>query len=203
MRRAAARVASRRGSSTTIRRSESHASSSSASGTSVVLPAPGGATSTARRRSASAARSASKVSVTGRSGSAGPGPGGTLSRWRASRRTGPGRQAPGSWVPASWWSVRSLRRRCATRPSSSPGRRPRLRRSTRVNTNAGRCVRPIARTTARSGSQNTRKSSASGPRNALVSSAPAVTTKLTLTSAPRKPSRMRAAVLSTQELSLV
>ena len=45
MRRAAARVARRRGSSTTIRRPASHGSSSRASGTMVVLPAPGGAAS--------------------------------------------------------------------------------------------------------------------------------------------------------------
>ena len=45
--RAAARAASRRGSSITMRRPASHGSSSSASGTRVVLPAPGGACSTA------------------------------------------------------------------------------------------------------------------------------------------------------------
>ena len=43
MRRAAARAASRRGSSMTIFALDSHGSSSSASGTRVVLPAPGGA----------------------------------------------------------------------------------------------------------------------------------------------------------------
>ena len=49
IRRAAARVARRRGSSMTIRCPPSHGSPRSASGTTVVLPAPGGATSTARR----------------------------------------------------------------------------------------------------------------------------------------------------------
>ena len=48
MRSAAARAASRRGSSTMILPLAAKASSSSASGTRVVLPAPGGATSTAR-----------------------------------------------------------------------------------------------------------------------------------------------------------
>ena len=47
MRLAAARAASRRGSSTRIFLSFAHGSSSSTSGTRVVLPAPGGATSTA------------------------------------------------------------------------------------------------------------------------------------------------------------
>ncbi len=62
MRAAAARAASRRGSSTRIFLSFAHGSSSSTSGTRVVLPAPGGATSTAAlfaraaRRSAAAAR---------------------------------------------------------------------------------------------------------------------------------------------------
>ncbi len=45
---AAARAASRRGSSMMIRPSPRQVASSSASGTRVVLPAPGGATSTAR-----------------------------------------------------------------------------------------------------------------------------------------------------------
>ena len=48
IRRAAARVANRRGSSTTILPSPRHAASSRASGMSVVLPAPGGALTTAR-----------------------------------------------------------------------------------------------------------------------------------------------------------
>ena len=47
MRSAAARAASRRGSSTRIFLSAAQGSSSSTSGTRVVLPAPGGATSTA------------------------------------------------------------------------------------------------------------------------------------------------------------
>ena len=50
MRAAAARAASRRGSSTMIFLPAAHGSSSSASGTRVVLPAPGGATSTAALR---------------------------------------------------------------------------------------------------------------------------------------------------------
>ena len=50
IRRAAARVARRRGSSTTMRPSPSQGSSSRASGTTVVLPAPGGAAMTARVR---------------------------------------------------------------------------------------------------------------------------------------------------------
>ena len=55
MRAAAARAASRRGSSTMIFLAAAHGSCASTSGTRVVLPAPGGATSTA----ALAARSAS------------------------------------------------------------------------------------------------------------------------------------------------
>ena len=55
MRAAAARAASRRGSSTRIFLSFAHGSSSSTSGTRVVLPAPGGATSTAALFAASAA----------------------------------------------------------------------------------------------------------------------------------------------------
>lgn len=67
MRRAAARAARRRGSSTTIRRLASHGSSRSRSGTRVVFPAPGGATRTADLFSARARRSSSIVSSTGRS----------------------------------------------------------------------------------------------------------------------------------------
>ena len=52
MRSAAARAASRRGSSTRMRRSFAQSSRASTSGTRVVLPAPGGATSTAALSSA-------------------------------------------------------------------------------------------------------------------------------------------------------
>ena len=58
MRSAAARAASRRGSSTRIFLSAAQGSSISTSGTRVVLPAPGGATSTAALRCRSAAVSA-------------------------------------------------------------------------------------------------------------------------------------------------
>ena len=69
MRAAAARAASRRGSSTTILPVAAKGSSSSASGTRVVLPAPGGATSTARVPASSAATSRGRASSIG-SGSA-------------------------------------------------------------------------------------------------------------------------------------
>ena len=68
MRRAAARAASRRGSSITMRCDASQVSSSRASGTRVVLPAPGGACSTTLVRSASAARSAGQHLVDRKSG---------------------------------------------------------------------------------------------------------------------------------------
>ena len=68
IRRAAARVARRRGSSTTIRPSPRQGSSSRASGTSVVLPAPGGALITARVPVRSTSRSAAiTASMSGRS----------------------------------------------------------------------------------------------------------------------------------------
>src|SRR4051812_14636003 len=68
MRRAAARAASRRGSSRTILPVPSQDASSSASGTSVVLPAPGGATSTALLPAPSASLSAGSTADTGSSG---------------------------------------------------------------------------------------------------------------------------------------
>ena len=70
MRSAAARAASRRGSSTRIFLSAAHGSSISTSGTRVVLPAPGGATSTAacaRRSAAVSAGSASSIGSVGSS----------------------------------------------------------------------------------------------------------------------------------------
>ena len=65
MREAAARAASRRGSSTRTFLSFAHGSSSSTSGTRVVLPAPGGATSTAQLFAASAAVSRGSASSIG------------------------------------------------------------------------------------------------------------------------------------------
>ena len=69
MREAAARVASRRGSSITIAPPPRQDASSRLSGTRVVLPAPGGATRTALRPSARDLSSAGTASVTGSSGS--------------------------------------------------------------------------------------------------------------------------------------
>ena len=64
MRSAAARAASRRGSSTRMRRSFAQSSAASTSGTRVVLPAPGGATSTAALCARNAAvRSGSAASI--------------------------------------------------------------------------------------------------------------------------------------------
>src|SRR5271166_6028104 len=68
MRAAAARVASRRGSSISTLPSPRHPASSRASGTSVVLPAPGGATNTAFRPAARADSSGGTASVTGSKG---------------------------------------------------------------------------------------------------------------------------------------
>ena len=62
---AAARAASRRGSSTMIFLAFAHGSCASASGTRVVLPAPGGATSTAALAARSAAVSAGSASSMG------------------------------------------------------------------------------------------------------------------------------------------
>jgi hypothetical protein len=73
MRRAAARVARRLGSRTTMRRPASHSASSRRRGTMVVLPEPGGATSTAAPRSASASRNAGTASSTGRGAGDGDG----------------------------------------------------------------------------------------------------------------------------------
>ena len=69
MRAAAARVASRRGSSISMRPSPRQGVSSSASGTMVVLPAPGGATTTALRPAARVACSAGIASAIGSFGS--------------------------------------------------------------------------------------------------------------------------------------
>ena len=66
IRSAAARAASRRGSSTRIFLPAAHGSSISTSGTRVVLPAPGGATSTAAWLCRSAAVSAGSASSIGR-----------------------------------------------------------------------------------------------------------------------------------------
>ena len=66
MRDAAARAASRRGSSTRILPLLTHGSSIRTSGTRVVLPAPGGATSTAQLLAASASHSAGRASSIGR-----------------------------------------------------------------------------------------------------------------------------------------
>src|SRR5688572_25812097 len=66
MRSATARVASRRGSSMTMRLLRAHGSSSSASGTTVLLPAPGGATTTALPPERSAAPSGARASSIGR-----------------------------------------------------------------------------------------------------------------------------------------
>src|SRR5688572_25347073 len=66
MRSATARVASRRGSSMTMRWPRAHGSSSSASGTTVLLPAPGGATTTALRPARSASASGARASSIGR-----------------------------------------------------------------------------------------------------------------------------------------
>ena len=68
MRSAAARVASRRGSSMRIVSSPRQGAASSAKGTSVVFPAPGGATTTAFRPAARVASSVGSAVVTGRSG---------------------------------------------------------------------------------------------------------------------------------------
>ena len=91
MRAAAARAASRRGSSTMILPLAANGSSSSASGTRVVLPAPGGATSTARVPAPSAAASRGRASSIG-SGSAKARIAPRYSRGRA-------RQAPRSLLP--------------------------------------------------------------------------------------------------------
>src|SRR5947209_4334584 len=66
MRVAAARAASRRGSSTMIFLPRAHGSAASTSGTRVDLPAPGGATSTAALRPASAAVSAGSAASMGK-----------------------------------------------------------------------------------------------------------------------------------------
>ena len=66
MRRAAARVASRRGSSITMRPCN-HGCSINHNGATVVLPAPGGATSSAQPRVSSAVASSGSTSATGRS----------------------------------------------------------------------------------------------------------------------------------------
>ena len=66
MRSATARVASRRGSSITMRLPRTHGSSSNASGTTVLLPAPGGATTTALLPERSAAASGARASSIGR-----------------------------------------------------------------------------------------------------------------------------------------
>src|SRR5688500_1535998 len=63
---AAARAASRRGSSMMIRPSLSHGACSSAGGTRVVLPAPGGATRTRFGAAASAASTSASTSSTGK-----------------------------------------------------------------------------------------------------------------------------------------
>ena len=65
---AAARAATRRGSSNTSLRPASHGSSSSASGTRVVLPAPGGASSTSRVDAVSAARTSGNSASMGKAG---------------------------------------------------------------------------------------------------------------------------------------
>ena len=84
MRMAAALAASRRGSSSRIRRPSSHGSSRSAIGTAVVLPAPGGATSTAALPDESASRSAGTASITGRSANRRPK---TVSRYEVTTLT--------------------------------------------------------------------------------------------------------------------
>src|SRR5215207_7690535 len=105
MRRAAARVARRRGSSITIRRLPSHGSSSSASGTTVVLPAPGAAWRTARPTSANAARSSSRAPVTGSDATADGSGAGTIAQGApptpvaSSPGTRPGRGQAGSPGP--------------------------------------------------------------------------------------------------------
>ncbi len=65
---AAARAATRRGSSITILRPASHGSSSSAGGTCVVLPAPGGASSTRRGCAARLSRMRASSSSMGKAG---------------------------------------------------------------------------------------------------------------------------------------
>ena len=72
---AAALAATRRGSSTRIRRSSNHGTASSARGTAVVLPAPGGACRTASSRPARASSRLSSTSLMGRSGGTGFGMG--------------------------------------------------------------------------------------------------------------------------------
>ena len=134
MRRAAARVARRRGSSTTIRRPASHGSSSRASGTMVVLPAPGGAASTARVLPASARRSSSRTSTIGRSGS-----NNALRRAPATRGTGRGRPTRGCRVGATPSRRRWRRRHPARTARSTP------RRRTAPCRRRGRTRRPAAR----------------------------------------------------------
>ena len=68
MRSAAARAASRRGSSTMILRPVTQGSARRASGTRVVLPAPGGATRTAADSARKAAASAGRTSSIGSAG---------------------------------------------------------------------------------------------------------------------------------------
>ena len=75
--------------------------------------------------------------------------------------------------------------------------------STRVKTNAGSRSSSIAFTTTRSGSVKTRNSSVNGPRNDRASFAPAVTMKFTRACESRNSSRIRTAVGSIHELSLV
>ena len=130
IRRAAARVARRRGSSITIRWPASHASSSRASGITVVLPAPGGATSTARRCSARAARTAGIASTTGRSGSAGRsgGPEGTGQPSAGEPRKDPGRRGRARGSRSTSRSRRWRRRPLPTRAGSNPAQRQRRRR---------------------------------------------------------------------------
>ena len=72
MRRAAARAASRLGSSTTIRPEPSTGSAIRRNGTTVVLPAPGGATSTAVPDPVRAATTSATTASTGRPVGTGP-----------------------------------------------------------------------------------------------------------------------------------
>ena len=86
----------------------------------------------------------------------------------ANRGTGPGRRPSGSRRTPVGRRGDRPRRPHATRRGSIPRRTAATSPSTRMNTNAGSCARvPTPSTNERSGSQNTRNSSHSGPRNAL------------------------------------
>ena len=155
MRRAAARVASRRGSRTTMRPPSSQGSSSRRSGTTVVLPAPGSAWRIAVPASARAARTAGTAGSTGRpvgarstaTAAVFPVAGRAYARsWcipttsstRRRRTTRTGRRPAGSRSPCPSAGCRpsSTRSSAPTRACAPPGRSPGTPRATSRGTPA-------------------------------------------------------------------